>query len=543
MSEDFCSVRDLTVPGVLSRQAEKHGEKIFLTYLPDGRTFTFSTVDVETNRLARGLQALGIGRGSHVAMLMANSPEFVLLSLAIGKLGAVAIPINTGCKGLTLAYFVENSDAEIVIVDGDLIPAYAAIAGAGSRITRCIVVGETHAEIPGVSIIPYDALLTSDSRPLPIDVLCSDLFFLAYTSGTTGPSKGNMLSQAAALTLGLSTARHHGFRPDDVFYVSLPLFHINALQVATYGALLTGASVALARRFSASRFWDDIRSANATVTNLLGSMTSFLWNQTERPDDAENPLRIASAVPTPAFARAFERRFGLRLISNYGLSDFAMVTGYTIADPPGKLGSAGRARKGFQIRIADDNDFPLPAGGIGEILMRADAPWTASTGYYNMPEATMKAFRNQWFHSGDRGYLDEEGFLYFVDRAKDSIRRRGENISAFEVEKIVDMHPAVQESAAFPVAAADSEEEVAIVIVPKPGRTVWPEEVISFCEQNMPRHMLPRYIVLRDELPRTLSQKVEKYRLRAEIEADLSAAWDRGDGRAQSKADSSRRRG
>lgn len=523
-------LRGLTVDNILRKQVKAWSDKVFLTWIPDGRSYTYADLERITANLASGFTGIGVKRGTHVAILMSNCPEIIFVSLALGRIGAVVVPINTACKGVTLAYFLENSRSEYLVVEEDLADAVGEVDLRDTLLRRCVLLRAGQGHRLTLPVVPYASLL--EDRPLPEqDVPCDALYFLTYTSGTTGPSKGNMLSQAAALYLGLGNTIHHGFRSDDVFYVCLPLFHINALQVSTFGALLIGASVALSERFSASRFWEEINATGATATNLLGSMTNFLWNQPPRPDDSRNSLRLASAAPAPAFARGFEERFGLTLISGYGLSDFAMVSGLTVDDPRSKLGSAGRVRAGIHIRIADDQDFPLPQGQTGHILVRSDYPWTTSSGYFGMPEATVAATRNLWFHTGDRGYLDEDGYLFFVDRAKDSIRRRGENISAYEVEKILDLHPAVRETAAFPVKSEESEDELAVAIVFKEGRRESFEGIIEYCRRNMPKYMVPRYIVLKDELPRNLSQKVEKFRLRAEVESGAVDIHDTGEGR------------
>ena len=367
----------------------------------------------------------------------------------------------------------------------------------------------------------------SHDAPCGQDVRCSDLLMLAYTSGTTGPSKGSMLSHAAALTYGTSAAEAQGYRASDVFYVCLPLFHNNALLAATGAAMVCGASVVLSRRFSVTRFWGEIRDHRATITNFLGAMSSFLWSQPPSPQDADNDLRLVSMAPTPKYAAEFEQRFGLRAMNNYGLSDFGMVTSFTEHDPRDKLGSIGRQRRGFQVRIVDDDDFEVGPGEVGEIVMQSDEPWRAATGYYRMPEATLAAHRNQWFHTGDRGMRDEDGFLWFVDRKKDCIRRRGENISAFEVEQIIATHPAVANAAVVPLATSNNDEEVGAVVVRRDGSALDERQLIEHCQRNMAYFMVPRYIQFRAELPTTVNQKVEKFRLRQELERDLSLAWDR----------------
>jgi crotonobetaine/carnitine-CoA ligase len=276
-----------------------------------------------------------------------------------------------------------------------------------------------------------------------------------------------------------------------------------------------------------SRFWDEIRQSRSTITNFLGAMSSFLWSSPPSPQDANNDLRLVSMAPTPRYAAEFEQRFGLKAMNNYGLSDFGMVTSFTEHEPRDKLGSIGKPRRGFHVRIVDDDDFEVPTGEVGEMVLQSDDPWRATTGYYKMAEATLAANRNQWFHTGDRGMRDADGYLWFVDRKKDCIRRRGENISAFEVEQIIATHPEVANAAVFPVATATNDEEVGAIVVRRPGTAFSEAELVDHCQRNMAYFMVPRYIRFVDALPTTVNQKVEKFRLRQALEADLSQAWDR----------------
>jgi crotonobetaine/carnitine-CoA ligase len=378
-----------------------------------------------------------------------------------------------------------------------------------------------------VAVGPRRLPATTGNGPIASDVKCSDLLMLAYTSGTTGPSKASMLSHAAALTYGTSAATAQGYMESDVFYVCLPLFHNNALLAATGAALICGGSVAMSQRFSASRFWDEIRDSKATITNFLGSMSSFLWSRPESPDDADNDLRLVSMSPMPGFAAAFEKRFGLKAMSNYGLSDFGTVTAFVPGAPPDKLGSIGKPRRDFEIKVVDDDDFECAPDEVGELVIRTKEPWRAATGYYRMPEETLRAHRNQWFHTGDRARMDADGYLWFVDRKKDCIRRRGENISAFEVEKVIMNHAAVANAAVFPVKTPDGDEEVGASVVLREAAALDAPQLVAHCAKNMSYFMVPRFVEFLPELPVTVNLKVEKFRLKARMEADTQAVWDR----------------
>jgi crotonobetaine/carnitine-CoA ligase len=534
MSNESFNIHELTIGNILRRQASKYRDKVFLTELKTERTFTYSQLDTYVNRTANGIMKLGVTHGMHVAMFMNNSAENIACFFALGKLGAISVPVNTAARGSSLRYFLTQSDSQFVIVDADLLPRLVEVLNETPEIRNVVVVSGSEpspntAQSAGPYQVDYfDRITAASSEQEPdVAVACSDLLLLSYTSGTTGPSKGCMVCHAAALSYGTGYIEVHGYRDDDVFYVCLPLFHNNALLAATGSALLAGASVALAQRFSASRFWDDICRSGATITNFLGSISSFMWNQPDSPGDRNNPLRLVSMAPTPAFAAAFERRFNLSVMNNYGLSDFGMATAFTKDSPREKLGSIGKARPGIQVRIVDDLDFEVADGVAGEIVLRADEPWRATTGYYKMPEATLNATRNLWFHTGDRGYRDAEAYFYFVDRKKDSIRRRGENISSFEVEQIIAAHSAVAEAAVFPIKVEANDEEVGAALVLKEGHAVSEGEIIAHCQKNMAYFMVPRFIQFRRELPMTQNGKVEKYRLQQDARDSLASFWDR----------------
>jgi carnitine-CoA ligase len=534
MSNDSFKLHDLTIGNVLRRQARNYRDKIFLTELKTGRTFTYSQLNAKVNRIANGIAKLGVTHGMHVALFLNNSAENIACFFALGKLGAVSVPVNTAARGASLRYFLAQSDSRFVIVDAELLPRLVEVLDETPEIRNVVVLSasepssETMESVSRYRLDYLDRIAAASTEQEPdAAVACSDLLLLSYTSGTTGPSKGCMVCHAAALSYGTGYIAVHGYRDSDVFYVCLPLFHNNALLAATGSALLAGASVALAQRFSVSRFWDDICQSGATITNFLGSISSFMWNQPASPDDHNNPLRLVSMAPTPSFAAAFERRFGLSVMNNYGLSDFGMATAYTKDSPREKLGSIGRARPGIQVRIVDDLDFEVADGVTGEIVLRADEPWRATTGYYKMPEATVNAVRNLWFHTGDRGYRDADGYFYFVDRKKDSIRRRGENISSFEVEQIIAAHSAVAEAAVFPIKVEGNDEEVGTALVLKEGHSVSESEIIAHCQSNMAYFMVPRFIQFRRELPMTQNGKVEKYKLQQDARDTLASFWDR----------------
>jgi crotonobetaine/carnitine-CoA ligase len=311
---------------------------------------------------------------------------------------------------------------------------------------------------------------------------------------------------------------------DDTLYTCLPLFHVNAQVCTMLAALLFDAHVAMYEHFSASTFWNEIRTSGATVFLALGAMGNILYKAPPRPDDQNNKVRLAMVVPPPEDLEGFESRFNLQVVyETFGLTE-GIVTPPAIAEPR-RPGCCGRPTESTEVRILDEDDQMLDAHEIGEIVIRPSEPYTMMSGYYKMPEETLQAFRNLWFHTGDLGYLDKNGYLYFVGRKKEAIRRRGENISAFEVEKIVNQHPSVLESAAIAVPSELSEDEVKVVVVLKEGEQLSPEELVEFCQKRMAYFMVPRFIEFRTALPKTPTQRVEKYKLQSE--GNKPETWDR----------------
>jgi crotonobetaine/carnitine-CoA ligase len=311
-------------------------------------------------------------------------------------------------------------------------------------------------------VTDFRKLLRRAEPPIALEpVTFSDVQLIMYTSGTTGPSKGVLCTHSQEQTGGLFMAQQMGYGESDVLYTCLPLFHANALRVTVNAALWAGATVALARRFSARQFWKDIQSSGATQFNALGAMASIILRQAPSPSDRDHKVRLCNVVPAlpPEVAREFSERFGVLLTSLYGSTE-ACCPVFAFDVPAEKGASCGRLVYPFELRVADDDDFEVPHGQVGELLIRTREPWHVFQGYFDMPAETQAALRNGWFHSGDRGYRDQDGFFYFVDRKKESIRRRGENISSYEVELGISQHPAVLEVAVVPYPSDLGEDDV-----------------------------------------------------------------------------------
>jgi crotonobetaine/carnitine-CoA ligase len=509
-----------TVPAILRARAEATPDAPFLTF--QGSHCTYADALRRAERAAAALASIGVGKGDKVALMLPNSLEILDLWFGTSLLGAVMVPVNTGLKGDGLRYIVEHSEAEVLVVDEALVEAVEAALPTGEGPGRRFVRG---AEAPS----GYERLdeLIDGEHPTPpqpqIDP--GDLASILYTSGTTGLPKGVMNCHNSYPTAAYQfTQRYVQVREDDVLYTSLPLFHVNAQSLTTCGSIVSGRPMALAPRFSASRFFDDLRIHGATVFNYIGAMLTMLYKQPERAEDSDNPARLTVGGAAPAeLWRAFEDRFALTILEIYGLTETAT---FCLGSPPDdiRVGKVGKPVGWSEVRIETEDGTEAPDDEPGEITIRSKRPLTLFLGYYKNEEATEKAMKGGWFHSGDRGRCDGDGYFEFIDRLKDSIRRRGENISSYEIERIVNSHRQVSESAAVGVPSELGEDDVMIVVVPKDGADIDPAELADFCQEKMADFMVPRFVQLRDELPKTATQRVQKYQLR---EAGVEGAWDR----------------
>ena len=525
-------LEERTIGRILADKAERIGDRTFLIW--QGKKTTYRELDAMTNRYANGFAAHGIKHGDHVAVMLPNCLEFFGVVWGLGKLGAVAVPLNTAAKGDMLRYFVDQSDASCIVVDDEWVDRFATIAAQLPKVRSYVYRGPKPITACGVGSAAAPAralgeLESADASRPPLDrVRHDDTHLIMYTSGTTGPSKGVMCPHSQGQAVGRSLALDYGYRPDDVLYTCLPLFHGNAIWYSCYAALWADAAIALAPRFSASGFWDDIRASGATQFNTLGAMTNIIWKLPPGPHERATGLRLCMAVPAPREIYAeLQARYGVTLTSVYAMTENFAMTRFTPDDPPEKAGSAGSPRGDCELRIVDDEQRDLPAGEVGEIWMRPLIAGAMMKGYYKMPAETAREFVDGWFRTGDRGYLDADGYLYFVDRKKEAIRRRGENISAYEVELILSRHPSILEVAAIPVASEMSEDDVMVYVVTKPGEALTHVEVVRFAAEHMSYFMVPRFVDFIDVLPKTASEKIEKYKLKQDAQARRAELWDR----------------
>jgi len=518
---------DRTRGKFLSDTAKRIPDKIFIR--THTTQVTYGEVDRAANRFANAFLSLGLKKGDKVCTLLNNCLEHIYCWFGLGKIGVVDVPINTAYKGQILEYMINNSDSDVLVVDQEYLDRIQFLEAGTKRIRRVIVYTPPETALVDVSL-KLDTMNISEffsfpDTPPDSDIHYSDLATIIYTSGTTGPSKGVMMSHAQCYAFSEQVVKNIGIRSDDIDYTCLPLFHVNGRLMCIYPCMLAEAQVAVAPRFSLSRFWEDIRYFGATIFNGLGAITPIIASSPPQPNDADNPARLAFVLPLPEPYRDFEKRFGLKVTTCYGMTEISLPT-FPPLDEEMPEKTCGKCIADYELRIVDEYDEEIPAGQVGELIVRDKQPHTILSGYYNMPEKTLEAYRNLWYHTGDAMYKDENGWYYFVDRIKDAIRRRGENISSFEVESVINTHPAVLESAA--IAVKDlvlTEDEVMIHVVLKPGMNLTPTELIEFCIPRMPYFHVPRYVEIMESLPKTTTAKVKKKELR---ERGLTPeTWDR----------------
>jgi len=514
------------LPLILKDRAKRFGKRPFLQYQND-KPLTFKQVNTFANRLANGLIKLGIRKEDRVAVLMPNSTEYVLIWFGILKAGGVMAPINTAYKMDFLHYIIDNSDSRFIFIGEEHLERLIPIQDRIPNVENIVVCTRNSAidfKNPGVTskpLISYRESIDNSSAKEPdVKVTFTDISRLMYTSGTTGRSKGVLKSHAADYYSARGYVEVAEINKNDVLYTCLPLFHSNAQVLCVYPALLAGAMVTIYERFSASQFWKQIKDSKATVFNSLGAMSYFLWRQPSVPEEKEHRVRLAVITPAPHdILKEFMERFNLKILEGYGLTETGVVT-YMRPNEPFRVGSCGKESPGYEVKIADpESDEELDKGQVGEIIVRPRIPNIMLYHYHKMPEKTVSDFRNFWFHTGDAGKMDDEGYVYFVDRVKDYIRRRGENISSFEVEKIVCQHPVVAEAAAIGIKSGEgkfAEDDLMIVVVKKPYKDVSHEELIKHCEERMPYFMIPRFIRFVKSLPKTPTERVQKHILKEE---------------------------
>ncbi|OWU81983.1 AMP-binding protein [Phaeobacter sp. 22II1-1F12B] len=506
---------------LIDRWAEERPDKVFVKFDDNGEEWDYRSLREKIVQTALGLQNLGVAQGDHVLVWMPNCREQIRIFFALNYLGAVYVPINTAYKGKLLEHVIDVSDAKLAVVESSLVErmegldlaALDQILVTGGRVDKAPLPHKHYAEV----MEPESGTL----KPLARTIEPWDPMAIIFTSGTTGPSKG-VLTSYLHLFSNAGPESWPFVTEDDRYMINAPMFHIGGMG-PMFCLLARGASIAVVDRFDTATYWDSVRNTGATVAFLLGVMASFLEKQPAGEDDTKNPLRTVLMVPLASNAEGFAKRFGVDVYTIFNMTE---VSSPIVSEPnPTVRGSCGKARPGVEVRLVDENDCEVPVGVMGEMIIRTDRPWAMNSGYHKMPEATAKAWRNGWFHSGDAFIRDEEGNYFFTDRMKDSIRRRGENISSFEVESEVLAHPDVFEAAAVAVDSEHSEDDVLICVAPVADKEIDPGALIDFLKDRMAYFMVPRYVRVMESLPKTPSAKVLKHELRRE--GVTPETWDR----------------
>jgi len=515
------TAEETVVRNLVDRHALDRGDEVFALFEDDTR-WTFSELKTQVVASAAFLAEQGVAQGDIVAVWMPNGSDALRMMLAINYLGAVCAPLGLASRGGFLEHILNNSEAALMVVDSRLMGRLTEVQ---ARFLRKLVVSRTGGDPTtapdGFEIIEHapDTGVPVSLPPLARPIEPWDTQFVLYTSGTTGPSKGVLTSYMQRHAHAFS-ARH--ISAEDRRLIHAPLSHTGGIG-NIYGMLARGGSIALVESFKTDRFWNDVRRFGITTTSLLGVTLPYLLQQPESEQDRSHPLKTIQIAPVDASAAAFSRRFGVDVFGVYNMTE---ISSPFHGEPnPEVRGVCGRPRPGVEARIVDENDLPLEDGQVGELIIRSAEPWTMMNGYLREPQATADIWRNGWFHTGDAFRRTAQGDFIFVDRLKDAVRRRGENISSFEVESEIARHPQVREVAVVAARSELSEDEVLAVVSPVTGGSIEPEALIEFLRTRLPYFMIPRYIRVMQALPRTATQKIVKHQLRAE--GVTTETWDR----------------
>ncbi len=511
-----------TYPQALARRAEWHPDRPYLEDVA-GRRLTFSAAHAQALTWADALRRLGVQQGDRVAVLMPPSFEAAMAWLGAAWLRAVEVPINTNYRGELLRYLLLDSGSCILIADARYADRLGTVLPGLPNLRVVVLIGTSEVAPDvgadaGVEVIAGEQFLAGAVPATGLDEpQIWDIAGVLYTGGTTGPSKGVVIPWGF---YRIGCAILDDLTPDDAFYAPFPMFH-GIGKVALMSMAYSGGRDVIREQFQTQYFWDDVDAHRCTFTVLLPTLFGWLLAQPKTPADRSHALR---AVMGYGDLSSFKERFGVRIYNQWGMTEAGNPIGRR--DVTDNWGSCGRVRPGYQVRIVDQRDFEVPVGEVGELIVRTERPWTVNLGYLGKPERTVEQWRNGWIHTGDAFRQDAGGNFYFVDRLRDYIRRRGENISSFEVEAIVRKHPAVVEVAAIGVPSEDGEDEVKICCVLAPDRQITPPELLEFLIPLMPRFMVPRYLEFVAQLPKTPSSgTVRKVELRANPLNEHT--WDR----------------
>jgi crotonobetaine/carnitine-CoA ligase len=513
------ALHEQTLPALLRRQADRFGERTAVA-TTGGERRSYSELCAAAAAWAGLLAEIGVERGERVATIAGNRIELIELLLGCAWMGAIAVPLDSAIRGAALRHALTNSGARTLIIETEHLDALARVPPPATLERVWLLDRQRPHRAYGYRCEPLPA---PGEALAPAALAPGDTLAILYTTGAGGVAKGVCCPHAQFYWSGVNGSEFLQIGPDDVCFTALPLFHPTAIN-SLWHALMSGATWVIAPRFTATRYWRLAAEHDATRTYLVGAMAGMLMAQPPSKDDHAHRVRIALAPATEApLHDSFSDRFGVELYDGYGSAETNQVTG--LAGDPQRPGWLGRALAEFELAAVDDNDAPVADGEPGELVVRPRQPFSTATGYFGMPEATVTAWRNLWFHTGDRVVRDSDGWYRLVDRAKDAIRRRGENISSFDVEQALQEHPDVVAVAVFPIASELSEDEVMAAVVLEPGSDAEPLELVRFCEPRIAYFAIPRYIEFVDFLPLTDTGSVRKSELRER--GVSSTTWDR----------------
>ncbi|GAB3101766.1 ATP-dependent acyl-CoA ligase [Aestuariicella hydrocarbonica] len=516
-----------TVIAALDRAVAAHPQRVLLDF--GGELYTYAQVDHLSTSMAHELAKQGVCTGHTVVSMLDNNIDAIVVWLAVNKLCAVSVPINTALRGKFLEHQIVDAAAKIVICEAEYLERINQISEELKDVQLVLHRGDASAGLNStLSVEPLEAYRGNDVTPITTKPDPADLACIIYTSGTTGPSKGCMLSYNFMCSLARQQLRAGPATAHDVTITPLPLFHMNAICVGVISNILVGARVAIIPRFSVSNFWPEVERSGATIASILGGMGWLLAQAEDNPAMKKCFGQIHTVRGNPFTEEAkkvWRERFGSKQVggNGYGLTEACVVTslpGGEYAAP----GSSGKRIPEYDVRIVDDLDRELPANTPGEVVVRPSHPDVMFMGYWRRPEETLKLMRNMWFHTGDIGKFDEDGFFYFVDRKKDYLRRRGENISSFEMESAFTQHEAIAEVAVHAVPSDKGEDDVKVTAILHPGSTLSAEELFHWATDVVPYYALPRYIEFRQEFPKNPQGRILKYLLRDE--GKTANTWD-----------------
>ena len=521
-----------TIHDLFETKAEKLGSKQFLQF--DDQTYSYAELNAAIDRTGAGFRDLGVDEDDHVGLILPNSPEFLLSWFALCKLGAVPVPINVeyASDETLLTYMLDHGDCSSVVLDSRYLDDYVAVEDNLDDVAFCAVRDHPDAPLstaptPTAPVTDFETVRDSPPVGDVPDRTIGDTAMILFTSGTTGRPKGCLIPHGQYLYSGYAMMDFFEYQSSDVHYEPLPLFHIRG-SADVISAIAMEGGLALAESFSAETVWDDVREYDATIFNSIASMMALLYNRPEEPDDADNPVRLFLTGPRIEKTRAFEERFDLETVELYGQTEgIPIYTPYdeiTAGETP--VDAAGKEAPPMSVKLVDQQDREVSQGETGEIVVRPEEPFAIFNGYYKQPEKTVESWQNLWYHTGDYAYFDEDGYMHYVDRKKQIIRKKGENISSDAIEDRVLQYDSLNEAAAVPV-QTDSGDLVRLCVKLEDDATLEYEAFIDWCEENMPSLWVPDYVEIRESFPKTATERVQKVKLK---EQGLSEdAWSRHD--------------